>query len=102
MIGGQRLFNHLTASDPDQATTAWESLNGWYLTKTGVDNSTLLRPHNSTPYAVINYVRLPGSTPPFLLNQLIRPSFTTFVRATLRNHGIAALPVFVTPISGSA
>jgi hypothetical protein len=62
----------------------------------------LLRPHNSTPYAVINYVRLPGRTPPFLLNQLIRPSFTTFVRATLRSHGIAALPVFYTPISDSA
>ena len=95
------LFNHFTASDPDQATAAWESLNGWFLTKTGVDNSTLLRPHHSTPYAVINYVRLPGSTAPFLLNQLIRPSFITFVRATLRSHGIAALPVFYTPISGS-
>ena len=95
------LFNHFAASDPDQATAAWESLNGWYLTKTGVDNSTLLRPHNSTPYAVINYVRLPGRTLPFLLNQLIRPTFTTFVRATLRRNGLAALPAFFTPVSNS-
>jgi hypothetical protein len=96
------LFNHFTANDPDQATAAWESLTGWYLAKTGVDNSTLLRPRDSGAYAIINYVRLPSSPPRFLLNQLLRPSFTTFVRATLRRHGIAALPVFFTPISNSA
>jgi hypothetical protein len=95
------LFNHFAASDPDEATAAWESLNGWFLTKTGVDNSTLLRPHNSTPYAVINYVRLPGRTLPFLLHQLIRPTFTTFVRATLRRNGLTAVPAFFTPVSNS-
>ncbi|MQA27074.1 MAG: hypothetical protein GEU94_16785 [Micromonosporaceae bacterium] len=93
------LFNHFTAPDPDQAVTAWESLTGWYLAKTGVDNSTLLRPDDSAPYAVINYVRLPDNPPRFLLNQLLRPSFITFVRATLRENGMAALPVFFKPIS---
>jgi hypothetical protein len=96
------LFNHFTADDPAQATAAWESLTGWYLAKTGVDNSTLLRPLDSTPYAIINYVRLPSGPPRFLLNQLLRPSFTTFVRATLRSHGMTALPVFFTPINDSA
>ena len=99
---GSYLFNHFIAKDPDQATAAWESLTGWYLTRTGVDNSTLLRPPDSAPYAIINYVRLPQSPPRFLLNQLLRPSFTTFVRATLREHGMAALPVFFTPISDAA
>jgi hypothetical protein len=96
------LFNHFAASDPDRATTAWESLTGWFITNTGVDNSTLLRPYDSTPYAVINYVRLPGSTVPFLIKQLIRPSFATFVRATVRGNGLTARPVFFTPVSDEA
>jgi hypothetical protein len=95
------LFNHFVASDADHATAAWESLTGWFLTKTGVDNSTLLRPDDGSPYAVINYVRLPGRTVPFLLNQLIRPTFRTFVRATLRSQGLAAMPAFFTPVSDS-
>jgi hypothetical protein len=96
------LFNHFTAKDADHATAAWESLTGWYLTRTGVDNSTLLRPYGSTPFAIINYVRLPNSPPRFLLNQILRPSFTTFVRATLHRHGMAALPVFFKPVSETA
>ena len=56
---GTFLFNHFTAENPEDAVEVWENLTGWYTTKTGVDNSTLLRPIGEAPYAFINYVRLP-------------------------------------------
>jgi hypothetical protein len=87
------LFNHFTAEDPERALEAWESLTGWYTTKTGVDNSTLLQPIGEAPYAFVNYVRLPRGPVRFMLDQLIRPSFYTFVRAKLRANGMVALPL---------
>ena len=59
-MSGTFLFNHFTAVDPEGAVGAWEDLTGWYTTKTGVDNSTLLRPIGEAPYAFVNYVRLPA------------------------------------------
>jgi hypothetical protein len=56
---GTFLFNHFTAEDPERALEAWEGLTGWYITKTGVDNSTLLQPIGEALYAFVNYVRLP-------------------------------------------
>jgi hypothetical protein len=87
------LFNHFTAEDPERALEAWESLSGWYITKTGVDNSTLLQPIGEAPYAFVNYVRLPRGPVRFMLDQLIRPSFYTFVRTKLRASGMVALPL---------
>jgi hypothetical protein len=76
-----------------RALEAWESLTGWYTTKTGVDNSTLLQPIGEAPYAFVNYVRLPRGPVRFMLDQLIRPSFHTFVRTKLRANGMVALPL---------
>jgi hypothetical protein len=92
-MSGTFLFNHFTAEDPERALEAWESLTGWYLTKTGVDNSTLLQPIGEAPYAFVNYVRLPRGPVRFMLDQLTRPSFHTFVRTKLRANGMAALPL---------
>jgi hypothetical protein len=78
---------------PERALEAWEGLTGWYTTKTGVDNSTLLQPIGEAPYAFVNYVRLPRGPVRFMLDQLIRPSFYTFVRAKLRANGMVALPL---------
>jgi hypothetical protein len=91
------LFNHFTADDPAAAVRVWEALAGWYTAKTGVDNSTLLQPTGEGPYALVNYVRLPHGATRFLLAQLRRPSFHTFVRRTLRDNGMAALPVLCRP-----
>ena len=91
------LFNHFTADDPAAAVTVWEALAGWYTAKTGVDNSTLLQPTGEGPYTLVNYVRLPHGPTRFLLAQLTRPSFHTFVRRTLRDNGMAALPVLCRP-----
>ena len=92
-MSGTFLFNHFTAEDPERALEAWESLTGWYITKTGVDNSTLLQPTGEAPYAFVNYVRLPRGPVRFMLDQLSRPSFHTFVRRKLRANGMVALPL---------
>lgn len=92
------LFNHFTATDPDSAVSVWENLTGWYTAKTGVDNSTLLQPIGEAPYAFINYVRLPHGPVRFLLNQFIRPSFYSFVRAKLRANDMTALPLLCEPV----
>jgi hypothetical protein len=92
-MSGTFLFNHFTAEDPERAVGAWEGLTGWYTTKTGVDNSTLLQPIGEAPYAFVNYVRLPRGPVRFMLDQLIRPSFHTFVRTKLRANGMVALPL---------
>jgi hypothetical protein len=92
-LSGTFLFNHFTAEDPERALEAWEGLTGWYTTKTGVDNSTLLQPIGESPYAFVNYVRLPRGAVRFMLDQLSRPSFHTFVRTKLRANGMVALPL---------
>ena len=92
-MSGTFLFNHFTAEDPGRALEAWESLTGWYTTKTGVDNSTLLQPIGEAPYAFVNYVRLPRGPVRFMIDQLIRPSFHTFVRTKLHANGMVALPL---------
>lgn len=96
-LTGTFLFNHFTGADPDAATTVWKGLTGWYTAKLGVDNSTLLVPEPGGPFAIINYVRLPRGPLGFLVDQLRRPSFHTFVRRRLRHGGLRALPVFYTP-----
>lgn len=92
------LFNHFTAADAAGAVEAWEELAGWYTAKTGVDNSTLLQPTSEAPYAFVNYVRLPHSAARFMLAQLSRPSFHTYVRPTLRKNRMAALPLLCKPV----
>lgn len=91
------LFNHFTAPDAADPVTAWENVAGWYTAKVGVDNSTLLQPTGDAPYAFVNYVRLPHSGAGFMINQLTRPSFHTHVRRTLKDNGMAALPLLCKP-----
>ena len=97
-LSGTFLFNHFTAEDPVGAVEAWESLTGWYTSKTGVDNSTLLQPIGEAPYAFVNYVRLPRGPVRFLLDQFTRPSFHTFVRARLHANGMVAMPLLCKPV----
>lgn len=97
-LSGTFLFNHFTAEDPVGAVEAWENLTGWYTSKTGVDNSTLLQPISEAPYAFVNYVRLSRGSVRFLLDQFTKPSFYTFVRATLRANDMVALPLLCKPV----
>jgi hypothetical protein len=88
------LFNHFTAGRDTDAEAVWRFLAGWYTTKTGVDNSTALRPTAPSPFVLVNYARLPAGALRFVSGQLVRPSFHRFVRATLDAHGMRALPAF--------
>ena len=97
-LSGSFLFNHFTAEDPEGAVEVWESFTGWYTAKIGVDNSTLLQPIGEAPYAFINYVRLPRGPIRFMLDQVVRPSFYSFVRSNLSENGMGALPLFCEPI----
>jgi hypothetical protein len=90
------LLNHFTGtSDRSAAEAAWRRISGWYVAKMGMDNSTLLRTEESAPFAIINYVRLPGKVVPFLLGQIFRPSFHRYVRGVLKEHQLTPLPLFV-------
>lgn len=97
-LSGAFLFNHFTAEYPVGAVETWENLTGWYTSKTGVDNSTLLQPIGEAPYAFVNYVRLPRGPVRFLLDQFTKPSFYTFVRATLHANDMVALPLLCKPV----
>ncbi|GAA1530485.1 hypothetical protein [Brevibacterium picturae] len=94
------LFNHFTARRPDVAMEGFDQVAGWFPDKLGVDNTTLLQPVEQTtsPYAFVNYVRVPGSARGFLLTMLTRPSFHTHVRRTLRTYGMTALPLLAKPV----
>ncbi|WP_406064206.1 hypothetical protein [Micromonospora sp. NBC_00860] len=98
---GTFLFNHFTAAPGTDAEAVWRSLTGWYTTKTGVDNSTALRPTGPSSFSLINYARIPAGAIRFLFGQLTRPSFHRFVRATLDDHGMHALPAFHRSIHAS-
>lgn len=89
------LFNHFIAPETADPLGTWVGLTNWYTSTVGVDNSTALRPvGDETKFALINYVRLPSEPLPFLLNQLLRPSFHRRVRGELKSNHMRALPGF--------
>lgn len=92
------LFNHFTAPSTEDAIAVWERVAGWYTATLGVDNSTLLVPIGpGSPFAFVNYVRIPTGAARFLITQLARPSFHREVRSVLTSHGMRALPLLVRP-----
>lgn len=97
---GTILLNHfagdLTAAD---AVAAWSAASPWYGDVLGVDNSTLLEFEQPAPYLVMNYARIPGAVPPFLLQQRLRPSFHRRVRRVLDAAGAHPYPIFVKAVT---
>ncbi|MEV4497895.1 hypothetical protein AB0J84_19660 [Micromonospora arborensis] len=96
---GTFLFNHFTVESAAEPTEIWRGFTGWYTEKTGIDNSTALESTQPAQFSFVNYARLPGPPFPFLINQLARPSFHRFVRATLKANGMRALPAFYRVVS---
>ncbi len=94
------LFNHFVAQRPDMAVAGFERVAGWFPSRLGVDNTTLLQPddYETAPYAFVNYVRVPGGARRFLLRMLTRPTFYSHVRRVLREHHMRALPLLAKPI----
>jgi hypothetical protein len=92
---GLFLFNYFAAADSDVALGLWEHLAGWYATETGLDNSTLLAPLETTDqndFVLVNHARWDKSLPRLAAEQFSKPTFRTFVRANLRRNGVTAMP----------
>jgi hypothetical protein len=91
--GGLFLFNHFTADDTERATELWEHLAGWYVAKTGLDNSMLLAPTGTADYVLVNHARFDKGLLRLAAEQFLRPSFHRYVRASLRANSTVAIPV---------
>lgn len=95
---GLFLFNHFVttgAADVELATRLWEHLAGWYVTETGLDNSTLLAPtdRSGADYVLVNHARFDKPLLKLGVEQFAKPSFHTYVRANLAAHQVVAMPV---------
>ncbi|WP_329500584.1 hypothetical protein [Kitasatospora herbaricolor] len=90
---GLFLFNHFVAQDPAVALELWDHLAGWYARETGLDNSTLLQPLGDSDYAFVNHARWDVGLPEFLLRQLAKPSFRSYVQTNLLVNRTGAMPV---------
>ena len=92
---GTFLFNHFVASDPALALDLWDYLAGWYAVETGLDNSTVLVPAEgvASDYVLVNHAR--WDAPPLwvFLQQVLKPSFRSFVLANLTANHVIAMPV---------
>src|SRR6266508_1996054 len=84
---GLFLFNYFVADDARVALQLWDYLAGWYAVETGLDNSTVLEPLVDADYVFVNPARWDHSLPRFLLRQLTKPSFRTYMLATCRPTG---------------
>lgn len=97
---GNILLNHFVgkASAP-VAVEAWTAATTWYSDVLGVDNSTLLQFEQPAPFLVMNYARIPGAPGPFVLQQILRPSFHQQVGKVLDRAGVRPLPVFLKAVT---
>ncbi|MFJ3793363.1 hypothetical protein [Kitasatospora sp. NPDC090091] len=75
------------------ALELWDHLAGWYAVETGLDNSTLLEPIGEADYAFVNHARWDIGVPRFLLRQLARPGFRSFVLTNLLVNRTGSMPV---------
>lgn len=97
---GVFLFNHFLASDQNSAEGVevllgvWEYTAGWFTTKTGLDNSTLMRPVDGadSDFGVINHCRWDRLLD-IMPHLMARPSLRRFVLANFTANGIVAMPV---------
>ncbi|MFJ9694768.1 hypothetical protein [Kitasatospora sp. NPDC101183] len=92
---GLFLFNHFVAEDREVALELWDHLAGWYVRKTGLDNSTLLEPLEGTEadYVFVNHARWDTGALRLLLRQVSRPSFRGYVQQNLLVNRVGAMPV---------
>jgi hypothetical protein len=90
---GLFLFNYFAADDPAVALQLWDYLAGWYAVETGLRNSTVLEPLGQADYVFVNHVRWDDSLPRFLLYQLTKPSFRSYLLANLQANRTGAMPI---------
>jgi hypothetical protein len=90
---GLFLFNYFVAADAAVALQLWDYLAGWYAVETGLRNSTVLEPLGQADYVFVNHARWDDSLPRFLLRQLTKPSFRTYLLANLEANRTGAMPI---------
>lgn len=94
---GLYLFNYFASDGTlthDAAVDLWERLAGWYVTRTGLANSTLLEPVEEGRYIFINHARWDVSLATFIARQLTHPSFRPLIVNELRTHRTVSMPIF--------
>jgi len=92
---GLFLFNYFVGDDPDLAVQIWDYLAGWYEAESGLDNSTLIAPleGEKSDYVMINHARWDQSLLRFMVRQLPKKTFRSYMLANLTAHKLAAMPV---------
>jgi hypothetical protein len=89
---GLFLFNYFVADDPDAALQLWDHLAGWFMTETGIDNSTVLQPTGDSQYAFVNHARWDCGVPRLWLRMFTKPSFWSFVQKNLKDNRTGSMP----------
>ncbi|MGH9227922.1 MAG: hypothetical protein ACRD07_04170 [Acidimicrobiales bacterium] len=90
---GLFLFNYFVADDVDAALKLWDHLAGWFMSETGLDNSTVLRPTGESEYAFVNHARWDHGVPRLWLGMFTKPSFWSFVQKNMNENRIGSMPV---------
>jgi hypothetical protein len=90
---GLFLFNYFVADDAGVALQLWDYLAGWYAVETGLRNSTVLEPLGQADYVFVNHARWDDSLPRFMLHQLTKPSFRSYLLANLQANRTGAMPI---------
>jgi hypothetical protein len=90
---GLFLFNYFVAEDVEVALKVWDHLAGWFMTETGLDNSTLLQPVGDGEYSFVNHARWDYGVPGLALRMFTKPSFRTFVQANMNANRMGSMPI---------
>jgi hypothetical protein len=91
---GVFLFNYFYADRTDLNLAAWQYTAGWFRDQTGLDNSTVLLPDDTTEprYRLINHARWDRLSD-VLPSLIFKRSFHTYVLEHFRVNDVAAMPV---------
>jgi hypothetical protein len=91
---GVFLFNYFYADRTDLNLAAWQYTAGWFADQTGLDNSTVLLPDDTSEprYRLVNHARW-DRLRDILPSLIFKRSFHTYVLEHFRVNGIAAMPV---------
>lgn len=88
------LFNYFYADDPELLVPVFEYTAGWFMAKTRLADSTVLKPLNGErgDYGIINHASWPRFRT-FLPHLILRPSFRRYVLENFKANNIAAQPI---------
>lgn len=91
---GVFLINYFYADRTDLNLAAWQYTAGWFMDQTGLDNSTVLLPIETSEerYRIVNHARW-DRWRDILPALIFKRSFRTYVLEHFRANGVAAMPV---------